>query len=251
MVALRPILAASGVAVVAAATLAALAPAADAPVARPVVTISADVSPSTRPLPPGTPLTLRLSTRFSSEPAGGNFVLQRADFLFGKGARMNGALFPSCSAAKLVAAHGRLSVCPEGAKVGTGIATGRAVAVGVTSSGKLTIFNGPGGRSLTLNMVVIHPALINATFSAPIVRLHGGRYAFKLSSSVPPELQTILEGDVVVTRLDITTGATRTIDGRRRGYIEATTCPRGGSAVHGEFSFNQDASAVVDETVPC
>jgi hypothetical protein len=239
-------------AALAALALAAVASAAEAPAPRPVVTISAQVSPSQRPIPQGTPLTLRLSTTFESVPAGGDFVLQHADYMFGKGARFNGRLFPSCSAAKIRAAHGRLSACPPGSKIGTGIATGRAVSVGITSSGRMTIFNGPGGRSIVLNFVVVNPALINATFQAPIVRVHGGRYAFKLSTSVPPELQSILDGDVVVQRIDITTGATRMIDGRRRGYYEAGSCPRqGGSAIHGEFEFNQGMRAVADQTVVC
>ncbi len=236
----------------AALAIAAVAPAADAPAPRPVVTISAQVSPSQRPIPKNASLTLRLNTTFESVPAGGNFVLQHADYRFGKGARFNGRLFPSCSAAKIRAAHGRLSVCPKGSKIGTGVATGRAVSVGITSSGKMTIFNGPGGRSIVLNFLVINPALINATFQAPIVRLHGGRYAFKLSTSVPPELQRVLDGDVVVKRIDITTGATRMIDGRRRGYYEAASCPaHGGSAIHGSFEFNQGASATADASVVC
>ncbi len=231
--------------------LGAVASAAEAPAPRPVVTISAHVSPTQRPLPQGTPLTLRLNTTFKSVPAGGNFVLQHAEYMFGEGARFNGKLFPSCSAAKIRAAHGRLSVCPPGSKIGTGLATGRAVAVGVTSSGTMTIFNGPGGRSIVLNFVVLNPALINATFQAPIIRPHGGRYAFKLATSVPPELQRILDGDVVVQRIDISTGATRTIGGRRRGYFEAGTCPKHGSAIHGEFQFNQGMSAVVDQSIRC
>jgi hypothetical protein len=82
--------------------------------------------------------------------------------------------------------------------------------------------------------------------------VHGGRYAFKLSTSVPPELQRILDGDVVVKRIDITTGATRMIDGRRRGYYEAGSCPKGGgSAIHGEFEFNQGMRAVADQSVVC
>lgn len=98
----------------------------------------------------------------------------------------------------------------------------------------------PAGGDFVLNFVVVNPALINATFEAPIVRVHDERYAFKLSTSVPPELQRILDGDIVVKRIDITTGATRVIDGRRRGYYEAGSCPRsGGYAIHGEFEFNQ------------
>jgi len=231
--------------------VAADSPAADAPVPRPMVTLSAQISPRRPPIPKGTPLTLRLNTDFSSVPAGGGFVLTHVDYRFGKGARFNGALFPSCSAAKILRAHGRLSVCPKGSKVGHGVATGRAVSVGITSSGKLTIFNGPRGRSIVLNLSVVVPALINETFEAPIRRLHGGRYALELSSEVPPKLRSILDGDIVVKRLDITTGATRLIDGRRRGYIEAGSCPKRGSAVHGDFEFNQGARASADLTVVC
>jgi hypothetical protein len=230
----------------------AIAPAADAPAPRPVVTMSAQVTPDKRPIPRDAPLTLRLTTTFRSVPEGGNFVLEHADYLFGTGARLNGALFPSCSAAKILRAHGRLSVCPKGSKIGYGVATGRAVSVGITSSGKMTIFNGPGGRSIVLNFLVINPALINATFEVPIKRLHGGRYAFELTTDVPPELRTVLDGDIVVKRLDITTGATRVIDGRTRGYFEAAHCPKhGGSAIHGDFQFNQGASTSTDLTVVC
>lgn len=242
----------SALAAVAGLAVAAAAPAAEAPAPRPVVSLRAQVSPGRLPIPRGTPMTLRLNTSFGSVPAGGDFVLQRAEYRFGRGARFNGALFPSCSAAKLRRAAGRLSVCPSGSKVGHGVATGRAVSVGIRSSGRLTIFNGPGGRSVVLNLVVVRPALINATFEAPIERLKGGgRYAFKLSSAVPPELQRILDGDIVVERLDVTAGATLRIGGRTRGYFEATTCPRHGSAVRGDFAFNQGTSAKAELTVVC
>jgi len=236
---------------VAATAIAAVAPAAEAPAPRPVVTMTARVSPSKLPIAPGTPLTLRLHTAFRSVPAGGNFVLQRAVYLFGRGARFNGALFPSCSVAKLRRAHGRLSACPKGSRIGYGVATGRAVAVGISSQGRLTAFNGPGGRSVVFNVAVVTPALINATFEAPVVRLHGGKYEFKLSTAVPPELQQVLDGDVVVERLDVTSGATLTIGGRRRGYFEAASCPRRGSAIRGEFHFNQGASATTELKVVC
>lgn len=241
----------AGGATLAASAIAAVAPAAEAPAPRPVVTLTAHTSPSRLPIPPGTPMTLRLNTGFRSVPAGGNFVLQRAVYRFGHGARFNGALFPSCSATRLRRAKGRLSVCPKGSRVGSGVATGRAVAVGIRSSGRLTIFNGPGGRSIVLNFVVVNPALINATFEAPIERLDGGRYAFKLSSVVPPELQRVLDGDIVVERLDVTAGATLRIGGRTRGYFEAATCPKHGSAVRGDFQFNQGARATADLKVVC
>jgi hypothetical protein len=231
--------------------LAAAAPA-DAPAPRPVVTLAAQVSAQHRPIVPGAPLKLTLHAAFSSTPPGGDLVLQRDVFLFGRGARYNGALFPSCSVARILAAHGRLSACPPGSKVGAGVATGRAVAVGVTSSGRVTLFNGPGGRSVTINVVVVHPALIEATYSASIRRVRVGRWTYALAERLPPELQTVLDGDIVITRLDVTAGATRVIGGRPRGYFEAASCPRhGGAPLRGEFFYRGGAIATVDTSVRC
>jgi hypothetical protein len=231
--------------------LAAAAPA-DAPAPRPVVTLTAHVSPTAHSLPPGAPIRLALHVAFSSVPPGADLVLEHDVLLFGRGARYNGALFPSCSVAAIRAAHGRLSACPPGSKVGTGVATGRAVAVGVTGSGRVTIFNGPGGRSVTINVLVVRPALIEATYSAPIRRVHAGRWAYELAERVPPELQTVLDGDIVITRLDIVAGATRVIGGRPRGYFEAASCPRHGSApLRGEFFYRGGATATADASVSC
>lgn len=249
MPALRPTLTAAAAAAAAALLLAAAAPAADAPA--PVVKVTADVVPGRLPIPNGTPMTLTLHNTFKSDPPGGNFVLQKAVYLFGAGARFNAKLFPSCSVAKLRAAKGRLSACPRGSRIGSGTASGTAVALGISSTGKLTFFNGPGGRSITVNFSIVRPAAINATFSAAIQRLHGGRYTFKLSVVTPPSLQTVLGGDIVVSAIHVTTGATLMIDGVRRGYFEALNCPRNGSVVHADFTFNQGAKASAETTAVC
>jgi hypothetical protein len=229
---------------------ASLASAAAAPAPEPVVRLAADVTPGRLPIANGTPLTLTLDTRFASVPTGGNFVLQSATFLFGSGSRFNAKLFPSCSAAMLRAARGRLSVCPKGSKIGGGFATGNAVALGVSSRAKVTVFNGPGGRSVTMNVSVVNPALINETLALPVTRLRD-RYEFKLAATVPEELKTVLGGDVVVSRILVRAGATRIVDGVRRGYFEALNCPRGGSPIHGDFVFNQGRRASADLTVVC
>lgn len=246
----RIVTASAAAASVLALSLVAVTSAADAPAPTPVVSLRAAVTPGGPSFAPGTPLTLRIDTRFASEPAGGDFVLEQADYLFGHGARFNGALFSSCSAAKLRAARGALRVCPKGSKIGGGVATGRAVAVGITSSARVTAFNGPGGRSITMNISVLNPALINATISAPITRLRG-RYEFKLSTSVPSELQTVLGGDIVVNGIDITAGATRVIDGKRRGYFEVRRCPANGSVVRGDFTYVQGVRASAETTAIC
>jgi len=171
--------------------LAAVAPVADAP--RPVVKLTAAVWPKHLPIADGTPLKLRLNTTFASAPRGANFVLQHADYLFGRGAKINWKLFPTCSAARLRASGGALDACPKGSK----------------------------------------------------------KYAFKLSATVPDELKTVLGGDIVVSRLDVTTGATRMVNGVRRGYFEAKDCPAKGSAIHGDFTFDDGVEASADTSVVC
>jgi hypothetical protein len=228
--------------------LVAIAPAADGP--RPVVTLTGAISPKGR-IRTHTPLTIEIGTSFKSVPPGGNFVLQSFDYLFPKGAVTNGRLFPSCSARKLKAAHGVLGMCPKGSKIGSGVATGIAVAIGVKSHGNLTLFNGPGGKSVTMNVDIEHPAIINETWSAPLVRLHG-KYVLKLSAKVPDSLKTIIGGDIVVTKIDVTVGATRIVKGVQRGYTEAVNCPRNRKApFHADFTFNQGAKASADATIAC
>ena len=190
----------------------------------PTASMKASISPS-RDLRPGTPLDFTLDTRFTNPP-GDDFVLQRLVYLFPRGTVVNGRLFPACDVAKLQRAHGRLSACPAGSRIGGGTASGTAVALGVRSGGRVTLFNGPGGRSIVINVAIDTPALINASFAAPFATLHG-RWSNKLTVTPPDALKRILDGDIVTSRIETTTGATRIVGGRRRGYVEALHCPRG------------------------
>jgi hypothetical protein len=220
------------------------------PVPHPTASMKASISPSTH-LRPGTPLDFTLDTRFATVPPGEDFVLHRGVYLFPRGTVLNGRLFPSCDVATLTRAHGRLSACPASSKIGGGIATGTAVALGVTASGKLTFFNGPGGRSITMNVSIIRPALINTTFKAPYASLRG-RYVQKLTVTLPDALNTVLGGDIITSYIHVTTGATRMVHGVRRGYIEASRCPRNGRAhIHADFSFMRGPSTSADTTATC
>jgi hypothetical protein len=200
----------------------------------------------------GTPVKLKNTITFS-HPADSSLRLQRVTLLLpGGGVGVpNGKLFPSCSANTLNRARGRLSVCPSGSLVGRGLATGTAVDIGVTSTGRLTFFNGPGGRSLTLNVSIINPALINATFTAPIKKI-SGRYGYRVTFNIPSQLQTILDGPIVVRRIEATVGATRTVRGVRRGFIEALRCPRSRRGpARGEFRFSDGSTSTADATLTC
>jgi hypothetical protein len=237
--------------------LAAASPAANAPT--PTTSISASVSPNhlVRGLTNthGMPVTLKVGLKIN-HPAGSRYRLEKVVVKFPNGVgKPNGNLFPSCSVAKLTAAHNRLSACPRGSKIGRGKATGTAVDLGVTSSAVLTLFNGPGGKSITFNVNITTPALINKTFSAPLKKI-SGKYGYILTSPVPTELQNILDGPIIVRSIDVTTGATRVVNGVRRGYIEAFKCPKSHKApLHADFSFNTDtgltATSSSDTNIAC
>lgn len=241
-------------AVAAAATLliAAAAPAADAPTT-PVSALTGSITPS-KVTKIGTPITLKFNVKFT-HPAASRFELQKLVFKFPHGAVTNGKIFPSCDANKLSRAHGQLSVCPKGSKIGGGLAVGTAVDIGVTSSGKVTLFNGPGGKTVTLNVNIVTPALINVTLSAPLKKT-SGKYGYVSTIPLPDSLQTILGGPIVVKSIGTTIGATATIKGKKRGYIESgITCPKGGKLpFHGDFFFNDgttSSTTSADTNIKC
>jgi hypothetical protein len=226
------------------------APAADGPV---TTSLSGSISPSRVGRPSGgvgTRVTLKIRTVFT-HPADSRLQLQKVMYRLPSGATANGKLFPSCSARTLNRARGRLSACPRGSKIGSGVATGTAVDIGVTSTGRLTLFNGPNGKSITLNVSIINPAQINMTLSVPL-RKTSGRFGYVTTANIPPGLQTILDGPIVVRRIDLKTGATRTVRGVRRGYIEAFRCPRSRRApLHGDFTFSQGVKTSSSATIAC
>jgi len=238
--------------------VAAAATAAEAPGLN--TSISASVSPNKLTGGPysakrGMPIKLKVGIGIT-HPGDSRYRLERVVVKFPAGVgKPNGHLFPSCSVAKLTAARNRLSACPKGSKIGSGIARGTAVDLGVTSSGRLTLFNGPKGKSITFNVSIITPALINKTFSAPLKKI-SGRYGYQLTSPIPTELQNILDGPIIVRSIDVTTGATRVVNGVRRGYIEAYKCPKSGKApMHADFAFNTDtgltATSSADTNILC
>jgi hypothetical protein len=236
--------------------VAATAPAASAP--GPTATLTSSVSPNhlVGRLSPGhgMPITLSYDARIN-HPAGSTYQLQKVVVKFPAGVgKPNGNLFPSCSVAQLKAAHNRLSACPKGSKIGSGKATGTAVALNppVTSSGVLTLFNGPKGKSITFNVDITTPAFINDTFSAPLKKLSGGKYGYVLTNVIPADLQTILDGPIIVREIKVKSGLTRVVRGVKRGYIEAYKCPKSHKApIHSDFFFSQGATASADANISC
>jgi hypothetical protein len=228
--------------------MAAVAPAADAP--SPKLNLTASITPS-KNLKPGQIIkTLRVKGTLAGANGGLAPTITKTVIDFPAGAATNGRLFPSCSVARLKSHHNALSACPKGSKIGSGKITATAVELGVSSDAVATLFNGPGGRSVVFNFHATVPADINDSINAPLVKKHG-KYSYELTLTLPRDLQEILDGVfVAVQKIDFPTGATRVINGRTRGYIEAgRTCPKHGAPFHAKFFFLDGSSATSDSQV--
>lgn len=222
--------------------------------ASPVVTLSGEAvlrrSGST-----GSP-SFHVDATFTTDtPEAEPFTVQRAIVYFPDAAGTNGRLFPSCDARRIERWHGDVRRCPAGSKIGSGSVKARAIQIGVTATGRVTMFNSRRGKAVTFNVQTYLPAYINRSFDAPLTQLHGGRFGEKLTLTVPHSLQEILAGVFVgVQDFDVTlSGAVR-----RRGvvipYVKATTCPK--RTFRGVFDFKdwttaQSATVTADAKVRC
>jgi hypothetical protein len=202
-----------------------------------------------------TPAVFDVDTRFSTDTPGADpFTVQRAVIWFPDHAGTNGPLFPTCSARQIARYNGNLARCPRGSKVGSGTVVARALQIGVTARGQVTMFNSGHGRSIAVNIKTYLPAFIDKTIEAPIEQLHG-RYGEKLTIAVPQSLQEILDG-VFVAVQDFhvrVTGSTR-VHGVTYSYLKATRCPT--AVLHGVFDLKdwtsgQTATATTDTRVRC
>ncbi|WP_148260953.1 hypothetical protein [Conexibacter woesei] len=209
--------------------------------------ITGKISPNKGPV--GTPLDLSIA--FTITPAAGEQpTVAKAVLDFPNNAVHNGKLFPSCTAAQINAKRGRFTSCPKGSQVGKGSLRADVPNADVYNvPGRVTIFNGAGGKSLTVHIYATNPVLISEAFDAPLVKT-SGRYGYRLTANVPDTLQEISDGwFAVLKRFNTTVGATRTVRGRKRGFIEAKRCPSGGRApIGGSFSFRSGTGSPTSTT---
>lgn len=175
---------------------------------------------------------------------------------FTHGARVNGALFPSCNARRLLLAAGNPKVCPKGSRIGGGFAFGSAI--GVLAKLKMDVYNGPGGKTMIFWFQTSNPVRVRQIIVAPFQQMKGGRYGFKLTLRIPPGLQELTPGMVTsISQFKATVGGStvkvkergRTV---KRGYIEALTCPPGARVItRGEYFFRNIAPITVDSYLGC
>jgi hypothetical protein len=245
-------------AAVAALAIAGLYGTAPAQAVSPVVKLRGDASLATRVSTGGkldTTVTFHVDAAFATDTPGAEpFTVQQAVMFFPDHAGTNGRLFPSCGARRIERFHGNIARCPKGSKIGSGTVKARAIQLGIIATGRVTMFNSGGGKSVTFNIQTNLPAYVNESLDAPLTQLHG-RYGEKLTLTVPHSLQEILSGVFVgVQDFDVTLSGAVHRHGVEYTYIKARTCPT--RPLHGVFDFKdwttgQTAQVTADANVRC
>lgn len=196
-----------------------------------------------------------VTVTFSTDTPGAElFTLQKAVVFFPDRAGTNGRLFPSCSAQQIERFRGNVGRCPKGSKLGSGTVKAQALQLGITATGRVSLFNSRRGKSIAFNIQTLHPAAINESLDASLTQLNG-MYGEKLTLVVPHSLQEILTGVFVgVQAFDVTIGGAVLVDGVQHSFLRARTCPK--RALHGVFDFKdwttgQTATVTADAKVRC
>jgi hypothetical protein len=211
------------------------------------VEIDGHITPVLRAFPKRpVPATLSIRLNVRGENGQLSSALTRAVLQFPYGAKLNGSLFPSCSAQMI--RDGKK--CPAGSKVGSGKALG--MLADAKEDITVALYNGPGGKSMTFHLKGDRPAVIDVPFDAPLKTFSGGNYNYMLTVNVPEILQRIVGVDVSLDFFEVKVGATRRAKGRKRGYIETLICPPGALVpVQGSFSFLEAPDFKTDTYIRC
>jgi len=194
-------------------------------------------------------MTLRIVLRLSGDEQNGLApTLDRSVVHFPYGSALNSRMFPSCDP-NTINRRGP-PACPAGSLIGRGHAIG--VGVDVRQRLAVTLFNGRGGRSVIFHLRGSNPLRVNTAFAAPLRRLRGGRWNFELTVPVPDNLKVVAGVELSLVEFVSTVHATRRIGGRRRGYIEAWSCPPGARVpLRGNFFFINGTNVLVSSWIRC
>jgi hypothetical protein len=215
------------------------------------VQIDSHVTPVIRAFTPKpTSATLAINLTFSGENGTPASTLKQAVLRFTYGARANGSLFPSCTADK-IRNH---KPCPAGSKIGsgTGLGTVGGSPDGVEEPIRLTLYNGPKGKSIVFRIQGDSPAVIDVPFDAPFKTLSGGNYNYELTVNVPEILQRVAGLPISLRNLNVKVGATRRVKGQKRGWIETLICPPLALVpISGDFTFVNTNPFHIDTYIHC
>ena len=216
------------------------------------VEIDSHVTPVIRAFTPNTTsATLAVNLTFTGANGTSAATLKQVILKFTYGAKVNGSLFPSCTA-DTIRNH---KACPRGSQIGSGTGLG-TVGEGPDAAQEpitLELYNGPKGKSIVFRILGEQPAPIDVPFDAPLKTLSGGTYNYQLTVNVPEILQRVAGLPISIKFLKVKVGATRKVKGRKRGWIEVLICPpKALVPISGDFTFVEGSDPFhVDTYIHC
>jgi hypothetical protein len=179
----------------------------------PSLTVSPTVTPN-KAGSPSHPRGVNLRTVFHWQDLGSanQPIVVTFQLLFPKGSLYQGNRYPICSFAKV--SNGP-QACPKGSIMGHG--SGVAYADTTRTSPQITVVNG-GKSKIWFYTVLNNPARVQEPVTGRITRMHG-KWAYKLSVTVPDNLRIVAGVPIELTSLNVTAG--------HRAWIATTGCPHG------------------------
>ena len=190
------------------------------------------------------------------------FATVNGQVWFTKEGLTNAKQFPGCASSKVFQDE---KTCPSGSKVGSG--TARGIGIGLDENVKLTAFNQPSGKGITVLVIGESPLIIREVVVANLKTLSGDpKYKYELTFSVPKNLQSPAPGVIAAIKdLSLTipvtylkkSGKIVKKKGHKVPYLATTGCAAG--RWYGKYvadyttSFDSaiESSQTVNLTIPC
>ncbi len=170
------------------------------------------------------------------------FATVNANVYFPKGGVYNGKYFPSCSATTVFQDEKQ---CPKASQVGSAQGFGKGLGLDEDVVGKF--FNLPGGKGTTLLVTGESPLIIREVVPASLTKLNDPEFSYKLSFSVPRNLQSPAPGVIAaVMRFKSTIPKQFVKKGKKKiPLISSTLCPAGGW----KFRYQADYTTTYDGAI--
>jgi hypothetical protein len=191
---------------------------------------------------------LRVTTSTTPGPVNpaGSFAVTQAVIFFDKNLVFNASAFKACSTSDLTTID---TACNGVSKGEVGKGTAKGTALGQTEPLDVKAYNGPksgSGYKFYLHVTGSAPLAIDSVISAKLTKATG-KYGWKLTVPIPPELQR--PSGVLATLTEFIT----TVSGSSKGkpYIGIKGCSGGKLNFKGTFSYTDGTSKTATDTVKC
>jgi hypothetical protein len=184
-------------------------------------TVSVKGGTKKKPKPGGLTFTFTVSDPSANQTP----PLQTYSIAF-EGGRMNTSLLPGCPAGKINAAQGDPGVCPAGSKIGSGSLTALIGTAGTPAAGSspckasLVLYAGGKGHATLLVQSQLADCPVALSQAIDMKYFTKGPLA-GLEFTVPEELRHQLGLDITVTHAD---AKINKIVKKKKGFLEATGC---------------------------